>query len=116
MSVRIDPENTTITEGDPVNITLVADSIGMVNFNVTLQDIDGTAMGESSQIHPLYKIAAKNGLWLFISCIQLKSSLPLRSTAVYDYEGGPYTVIFSAVQMSATVMVFLAHLTLRSSL
>ena len=104
VNVRIDPENTTITEGDPVNITLVADSIGMVNFSVTLQDIDGTAMGESSQIHPLYKIAAK----MACGCSFLASywNLPYPSlTADVDYVAGPYTVIFSAVQMSATVMV-----------
>ena len=44
--MRIDPQNYTITEGDPVNITLVTDGMDMVNFNVTLQDMDGSAIGE----------------------------------------------------------------------
>ena len=46
LNVRIDPQNYTITEGDPVNITLVTDGMDMVNFNVTLQDMDGSAIGE----------------------------------------------------------------------
>ena len=48
VQVWFDPQNYTVTEGDVVSITLVTDTSDyMFDFNVTLQNMDGTATGES---------------------------------------------------------------------
>ena len=48
LQVQFDPQNYNVTEGDVVNITLVPSSSNYeFDFNVTLQHIDGSAMGES---------------------------------------------------------------------
>ena len=45
----VEPQNYVVTEGDVVNITLVTNTSDyMFNFTVTLQSMDGTATGESS--------------------------------------------------------------------
>ena len=46
--MKFDSQNYTITEGDVVGITLVTNTSDyMFNFNVTLQNMDGSAAGES---------------------------------------------------------------------
>ena len=44
----VEPQNYNLTEGDMVNITLVTNTSDyMFNFTVTLQNMDGSAAGES---------------------------------------------------------------------
>ena len=51
VQVQFDPKNYTVTEGDVVNITLVTSTSDyMFNFTVTLQNMDGTATGESCSV------------------------------------------------------------------
>ena len=48
LQVKFDSQNYTVTESDVVNITLVTNTSDyMFNFNVTLQNMDGSAAGES---------------------------------------------------------------------
>ena len=48
VQVQFDPQNYTVTEGDVVSITLVTNTSDyMFDFNVTLQNMDGSATGES---------------------------------------------------------------------
>ena len=48
VQVQFDPQNYTVTEGDVVRITLVTNtSDSMFDFTVTLQNMDGSATGES---------------------------------------------------------------------
>ena len=52
VQVQFDPQNYTVTEGDVVNITLVTNTSDyMFDFNVTLQNMNGSATGESSYAH-----------------------------------------------------------------
>ena len=45
--MKFDSQNYTVTEGDVVKITLVTNTSDyMFNFNVTLQNMDGSAAGE----------------------------------------------------------------------
>ena len=44
----VEPQNYTVTEGNVVNITLATNTSDyMFNFTVTLQNMDGSAAGES---------------------------------------------------------------------
>jgi len=44
----VEPQNYNLTEGDMVNMTLVTNTSDyMFNFTVTLQNMDGSAAGES---------------------------------------------------------------------
>ena len=48
VQVQFDPQNYTVTEGNVVNMTLVTNTSDyMFNFTVTLQNMDGSAAGES---------------------------------------------------------------------
>ena len=48
IQVSFDRENYTVTEGGSVNITLVTNTIDYeFDFTVTLQPVDGSAIGES---------------------------------------------------------------------
>ena len=48
VQVQFDPQNYTVTEGGVVGITLVTNTSDyMFDFNVTLQNMDGSATGES---------------------------------------------------------------------
>ena len=50
--VQFDPQNYTVTEGGVVGITLVTNTSDyMFNFTVTLQYMNGSATGESSNAH-----------------------------------------------------------------
>jgi len=52
VQVQFDPKNYTVTEGDVVGITLVTNTSDyMFNFTVTLQNMDGSATGESFNAH-----------------------------------------------------------------
>ena len=52
VQVQFDPQNYTVTEGDVVSITLVTDTSDyMFDFNVTLQNMNGSATGESFNAH-----------------------------------------------------------------
>ena len=54
--MQFDPQNYTVTEGDVVGITLVTNTSDyMFDFTVTLQNMDGTATGESSTGTSLHK-------------------------------------------------------------
>ena len=92
-----EPQNYTVTEGDMVNITLAMNTSDyMFDFTVTLQNIDGTATGESfncnNEAHAV----------LMSPYIQFHLSF---TTAGSDYATGPYTVTFSAGLMYATLML-----------
>ena len=51
VQVQFDPQNYTVTEGDVVSITLVTNTSDyMFNFTVTLQNMDGSATGESFKL------------------------------------------------------------------
>ena len=48
VQVQFDPQNYTVTEGNVVNMTLVTNTSDyMFNFTVTLQNMNGSAAGES---------------------------------------------------------------------
>ena len=48
VQVQFDPQNYTVTEGNVVNMTLVTNTSDyMFDFTVTLQNMDGSAAGES---------------------------------------------------------------------
>ena len=80
-----------------VNITLAMNTSDyMFDFTVTLQNIDGTATGESFNCK--YEAHAV----LMSPYIQFYLSF---TTAGSDYATGPYTVTFSAYQLYATLMV-----------
>ena len=49
VQVQFDPQNYTVTEGGVVSVTLVTNTSDyMFDFNVTLQNMNGSATGESS--------------------------------------------------------------------
>ena len=49
--MQFEPQNYTVTEGDVVNITLVTNtSAYMFGFTVTLQNMGGSATGESFKL------------------------------------------------------------------
>ena len=51
VQVQFDPQNYTVTEGDVVSITLVTNTSDyMFDFNVTLQNMNGSATGESCSV------------------------------------------------------------------
>ena len=97
VQVQFDPQNYIVTEGNVVNMTLVTNTSDyMFNFTVTLQNMDGSAAGESFN-------------WNFTSQEHLRVIITIYlpfTTAGSDYATGPYHVIFTAGQMSATLMVF----------
>ncbi len=97
------PQNYTVTEGSSVNITLeaVPPSEGYdLNFTVTLLYMNGSATGECAYtaltVQDEFAITF-TFWWSFVS-------LSL-STAGNDFATGPYTVTFTAGQMSTTLMV-----------
>ena len=48
VQVQFDPQNYTVTEGNVVNMTLVTNTSDyMFDFTATLQNMDGSAAGES---------------------------------------------------------------------
>ena len=48
VQVQFDPQSYSVTEGDVVGITLVTNTSDYIfNFTVTLQNMDGSAAGES---------------------------------------------------------------------
>ena len=53
VQVWFDPQNYTVTEGDEVAITLVANTNDEIDFTVTLQHMDGSATGETGLINDL---------------------------------------------------------------
>ena len=51
VQVQFQPQNYTVTEGNVVNITLVTNTSDyMFNFTVTLQNMGGSATGESFKL------------------------------------------------------------------
>ena len=50
LQVSLATQNHTVTEGDIVNITLHLSSSPGFDFTVTLQHMDGSATGESSEV------------------------------------------------------------------
>ena len=51
VQVQFQPQNYTVTEGNVVNITLVTNTNDyMFNFTVTLQNMGGSATGESFKL------------------------------------------------------------------
>ena len=51
IQLQFQPQNYNVTEGDVVNITLVTNTSDyMFNFTVTLQNMAGTATGESFKL------------------------------------------------------------------
>ena len=119
-------QNYTVTEGNVVTITLSASSTSeyMFNVTVTLQDMNGSATGESisvsSQKYHLtslipddsnaqsksdYSLVKSQYCAYVAAYILTVCSLHLAQLAATIYEAGPYTVIFSAGLMYATLMV-----------